>query len=59
MRDLFLTGVPLEMPKISWSMQRGSSEDNVIAGSAAPTFEEGETRAELALRVHLGIAMDG
>ena len=41
LRDSFLACVPVEMPKISWSMQRGSSEDNVIAGSATPTFEEG------------------
>ncbi len=59
MRDSFLADVPLDMPKISWSMQQGDSEDNVIAGSATPTFEEGQLRAELALRVHLGIAMDG
>ena len=59
MRDSFLADVPLDMPKISWSMQQGDSEDNVIAGSATPTFEEGQLRAGLARRVDLGIAMDG
>ena len=59
MRDSFLADVPLDMPKISWFMQQGSEEDNVIAGSATPTFKEGQLRAEIALRVHLGIALDG
>ncbi len=60
MRDEFLAGQPTDLPKISWCLQvPGDEELEPFVGGPAPTYEDAMARAEIAVRVQLGIAMDG
>ena len=47
------------MPKVSWSLCSPNRDGDPLGGGAAPTFEEAMARAEIALRVQLGVALDG
>ena len=59
MREGFLVGENAHMPKISWALLDSEDDFEPLTGSAAPTFEEAMLRAEMAVRVQLGVALDG
>ena len=60
MRDGFMAHEPnLQMPKISWALMPPNHDGQALTGAAAPTFEEAMARAEVAIRVFVGQAMDG
>ena len=60
MRDSFLErGVDMRMPKINWALMQLGDDEDPFAGAPAPTFEDAMVRADVAIRVFLGQAMDG
>ena len=60
MRDTFMLGMPLYMPQITWSIYEEDGDSSVaLGGAAAPTSEDAKLRAEMALRVQLGLGLDG
>lgn len=58
MRDSFLQRQDIRMPKINWALGQPGDDGEALAGTAAPTFEEAMARAEAAMRVFLGQALD-
>ncbi len=58
MRETFMAGKPGFLPKISWCLSHCPGSDDIQVGGPAPTLEDAKARAELALRVWIGAAMD-
>ena len=58
MGEAFLAGKPRFLPRVSWCLGWGPERDDVLVGGPAPNFEDAKARAELALRVQVGAAMD-
>ena len=60
MRDAFLgQNADARMPKINWALMQPGDDGEALAGAPAPTFEEAMVRAEAAIRVFFGQALDG
>ena len=59
MKNWALLGPNAGMPKVSWSLINPNQNPDLLGGGAAPTFEEAMARAEIALRVQLGVGLDG
>lgn len=58
MGDAHLARTPVFMPRVSWCMWGKDDEQEPMVGGPAPSFEDAMLRAELALRVQLGVRMD-
>ena len=58
MREAFLTGKPGFLPRVSWCLSHCPGSGDIQVGGPAPTLEDAKARAEVALRVWIGAAMD-